>query len=69
MKIKKLFCSLFAAIVFSATGIITASAEEAVITAANPATGVNLGVTAAVVCGLLVVGCIIFTIISKKKKK
>ncbi|MGN0596175.1 MAG: hypothetical protein ACI4J1_02450 [Ruminiclostridium sp.] len=34
----------------------------------NPETGVTLGIAAAVVCGVLVIGCIVFSIISKKKK-
>ena len=34
----------------------------------NPETGVTLGIAAAVICGVLVIGCIVFSIISKKKK-
>ena len=34
----------------------------------NPETGVTLGIAAAVICGVLVIGCIVFSVISKKKK-
>lgn len=67
---KKLISALTSLILFSASGII-ASAEEAetALTAANPSTGVNLGITAAIICGVLLVGCVVFGIITKKKKK
>lgn len=37
-------------------------------TVENPETGVTLGIAAAIICGVLVIGCVIFSIISKKKK-
>lgn len=42
--------------------------EVEVPTVDNPETGVTLGIAAAIICGVLVIGCVIFSIISKKKK-
>lgn len=70
MKIKRLISALTAVLFFSATGIISYAEEAAhALTAENPSTGVNIGITAAVICGVIVVGCIVFGIITKKKRK